>query len=105
VVMNNSENTLTTDQNFSLVELETKRQELASSLRKSDGEILFTKKDGTDRLMKCTLREEVAIPYEKKTERTRESKPEILPVWDLEAAAWRSVNINTIKEVTFYGAS
>jgi hypothetical protein len=55
--------------------------------------------------MKCTLREAVAIPYEKKTERTREGIPNILPVWDLEADGWRSVNIDTIKEVNYYGVS
>jgi len=54
--------------------------------------------------MKCTLREDVAIPYEKKTDRTREGKENILPVWDLEADSWRSVNIETIKDVKYYDA-
>jgi hypothetical protein len=53
--------------------------------------------------MKCTLRDGVAIPYEKKTDRTREGIDNILPVWDMEADAWRSVNIDTIKDVKYYG--
>lgn len=96
--LNNLENISTTSPNFS-------RAELTKALSEQNAEILFTKKDGTDRVMKCTLRSEVAIPYEKKTDRTREGKPNILPVWDLEADGWRSVNIETIKEVKYYGVS
>lgn len=98
MAMNNLESTSTTSLNIS-------RAELTKALSEQNAEITFTKKDGTDRLMKCTLREAVAIPYEKKTERTREGIPNILPVWDLEADGWRSVNIDTIKEVNYYGVS
>ncbi|CAB4143464.1 WYL domain containing protein [uncultured Caudovirales phage] len=96
--LNNSENISTTSLSFS-------RAEISKALHEQNAEITFTKKDGTDRVMKCTLRSEVAIPYEKKTDRTREGKENILPVWDLEADGWRSVNIDTIKEVKYYGVS
>lgn len=96
--LNNLESISTTGLNFS-------RAEITTALREQNAEITFTKKDGTDRVMKCTLRSEVAIPYEKKTDRTREGKENILPVWDIEADAWRSVNIETIKEVNYYGVS
>ena len=96
--LNNLENISTTSPNFS-------RAGLTKALSEQNAEILFTKKDGTDRVMKCTLRTEVAIPYEKKTDRTREGQSTILPVWDLEADGWRSVNIETIKEVKYYGVS
>jgi len=98
VDLNNLENTSTTSLNIS-------RAELTKALSEQNAEVTFTKKDGTDRLMKCTLRADVAVPYEKKTERTREGVPNILPVWDLEADGWRSVNIETIKEVKYYGVS
>ena len=96
--LNNLENISTTSPNFS-------RAELTKALSVQNAEILFTKKDGSERVMKCTLRSGVAIPYEKKTDRTREGQPNILPVWDLEADGWRSVNIDTIKDVKFYGVS
>ena len=96
--LNNLENISTTSPNFS-------RAELTKALSEQNAEILFTKKDGSERVMKCTLRSGVAIPYEKKTDRTREGQPNILPVWDLEADGWRSVNIDTIKDVKFYGVS
>lgn len=93
---NNLENISTTSLNIS-------RAEISNALREQNAEITFTKKDGTERIMKCTLRDGVAIPYEKKTDRTREGIDNILPVWDMEANAWRSVNIETIKEVKYYG--
>lgn len=96
--LNNLENISTTSPNFS-------RDELTKALSEQNAEILFTKKDGSERVMKCTLRSGVAIPYEKKTDRTREGQPNILPVWDLEADGWRSVNIDTIKDVKYYGVS
>lgn len=71
-------------------------------LRNNYVEIIFTKKDGSKRTMKCTLREGEIIPYEKKTERTAKVNDSILAVWDLEAAAWRTVNINTIESVRVY---
>lgn len=98
MVMSNLENISTTSLNFS-------RAELTKALSEQNADITFTKKDGTERVMKCTLRSGVAIPYEKKTDRTREGQPNILPVWDLEADGWRSVNLDTIKDVKFYGVS
>lgn len=97
--MNNSVNIMTTDQNSSQ---NNSRAELTASLKSQYADITFVKKDGTKRVMKCTLIESVAIPYEKKTDRTREGKENILPVWDLEANGWRSVNTETIEDVRFY---
>ena len=103
--LNNLENISTTSLNFSQADTEHKRRYLTGCLKSADADITFTKKDGTERVMKCTLRESVAIPYEKKTDRTREGQLNILPVWDLEADGWRSVNLDTIKDVKFYGVS
>lgn len=70
----------------------------------NDANVTFTKKDGTKRVMRCTLREGVAIPYEKKTDRTKEPVDHILPVWDLDAGAWRSINIDTVEHLEVLNA-
>ena len=75
------------------------KTELSAILREGPAVVTFTKKDGTVRRMQCTLQESVAIPYEKKTDRTKEPKDNVLPVWDLEASSWRSINIETIQSV------
>lgn len=86
--MNNSNNT----------SLQTKT-DLVEQLKNNSLVICFVKRDGTERIMHCTLQEGIVESYEKKTDRTREAKDNILPVWDLEANAWRSINIETIKTV------
>jgi len=70
-------------------------------LRQGAATIVFTKKDGSERVMKCTLQEGVVVPHEKTTDRVKEQKDDILPVWDLEANAWRSITIPNIKTVEF----
>jgi WYL_2, Sm-like SH3 beta-barrel fold len=94
--MTNSVNTSIISPNFSL---NNSKESIAALLRNCDATITFIKKDGTERAMKCTLREGVAVPYEKKTERTREAKDDILPVWDIEANGWRSVTVSSIQTI------
>lgn len=87
-----SKNTSTTAEN---------KAGLQALLRQGVATVTFTKKDGTERVMKCTLQEGVAIPHEKTTDRVREPKEDLLPVWDVEAGAWRTVTIPNIKSVEF----
>lgn len=73
--------------------------DIMNVLKSTDAEITFIKKDGTTRVMKCTLRESAITPYEKKTERVRTVNENVLSVWDLEANSWRSINKDTITGV------
>lgn len=62
--------------------------------------VLFTKKDGTDREMACTLDMEV-IPKEKQpkgVERTKST--ESLAVFDVEKDEWRSFRWDSIKVIS-----
>lgn len=61
--------------------------------------VKFTKKDGTERVMKCTLLENIIKPYEKTTEREKKVNEDILSVWDVEKDAWRSFRYDSILEV------
>lgn len=58
--------------------------------------VTFTKKDGTERVMHCTLREDAIPPYEKKTDTVREKNDELLSVWDLESRGWRSFRWDSV---------
>ena len=90
--MTDSKNTSTTAEN---------KAGIKALLRQGAATVTFTKKDGTERVMKCTLQEGVVVPHEKTTDRVKEPKDDILPVWDLEASAWRSITIPNIKTVEF----
>ena len=61
----------------------------------------FNKVDGTRRTMTCTLAENVVVPYEKKTDRTREPNAEVLRVWDVEKNEWRGFRYDSINYVQF----
>ena len=52
--------------------------------------VTFLKKDGSERVMNCTLQEEVAVKVEKKTDRVKQVNEDVLPVYDLDAKGWRS---------------
>lgn len=103
-------NTIDTTQEFSLNNhaeemnpfiTEDGRKWLLGLLRERPVEVTFTKRDGTERTMKCTLQEDVVVPHEKTTDRVKEVKQDIIPVWDMESNAWRSFRLDTIKHISF----
>ena len=96
MVMTNLLNGSTISPSFSL---NNSKESLATLLRSAAAKITFTKKDGTERTMHCTLQEGVAIPHERKTDRVKEPKPDLLPVWDIEAQAWRTITVPNVLKV------
>lgn len=67
--------------------------------------VVFTKKDGTERVMLCTTNPELvpAVEVTESAEPKKEKKKndEVMPVYDLEAKAWKSFRWDSIKEVRF----
>jgi hypothetical protein len=82
-------------------EKEVFRKWLISHLKYGPVTIYFTKKDGTERKMDCTLKEENIVQYEKKTERVKTLNEETCPVFDLEKNEWRSFRYDSITKVEF----
>ena len=70
------------------------------SILKEDHEITFTKVDGTERVMPCTLRDG-AMPPKAVTEnhKTRAYNPETLSVWCLDKSEWRSFRVMNVTKV------
>jgi hypothetical protein len=67
--------------------------------------VVFTKKDGTERVMNCTTNPElvpaVEIVESAEPKKERKSNEEVMPVYDLEAKAWKSFRWDSIKQVRF----
>lgn len=65
--------------------------------------VTFTKKDGTERVMKCTTNDSL-VPHivEESLTPKREKKPneDVMSVYDLEAHGWRSFRWDSIKQVS-----
>jgi hypothetical protein len=77
------------------------RKWLVGHLKYGPVTVYFTKKDGTERKMECTLKEESIVQYEKKTERVKTLNEETCPVFDLEKNEWRSFRYDAITKVEF----
>lgn len=60
--------------------------------------IVFTKANGEDRVMQCTLNPAlIKDTYEKKTDRIKKPNEETMSVWDVEKQAWRSFRLDSVK--------
>jgi hypothetical protein len=77
---------------------------LQSHLKFGPVTVTFTKKDGTERVMKCTtnptyiLFKEPALVESKREKKTNE---DVMPVYDMEAGHWKSFRWDSIKSVSF----
>ena len=75
---------------------------LRGALYSNEVTVTFTKKDGSERVMKCTLDPEILPPSPVTEDKTERKKSEnTLAVYDLETQAWRSFTIKSVKKVVF----
>ena len=72
------------------------KQLLKELLQKKVVEIKFKKKDGSERLMKCTLLSDIVPVYEKKTDRKKKENEDTLAVWDIEKDSFRSFKVDSV---------
>lgn len=76
------------------------RNWLSSLLRGGEVTVVFTKIDGTERVMRCTLQESV-LPKVEPSTKSRKKSEESISVWDLDEDGWRSFRWDSIKEIIF----
>lgn len=75
---------------------------LNGMLRVGPATVTFTKSDGTDRVMKCTLEEDKLPKVElKEGAKPRKESTTSMRVFDLEKNEWRSFTIKKVKQVNF----
>lgn len=84
--------------------VEAMREDLKNSLRAKVGTVTFTKQNGDERIMRCTLQESV-LPAQTDLEESIQKKAltDSLAVWDLEKNAWRSFRYDSVISVKFEG--
>ena len=74
------------------------KEELKTYLQQNNATVVFTKADGTERTLKCTLQESVfPVVEQSESKRIKTENPDVLSVWDLENSGWRSFRIDSIK--------
>ena len=76
------------------------KEDIKKTLRDGIHEVVFTKKDGTERKMYCTLSESI-IPEEHRPKEGNNQKTNdsVLAVFDVEKRGWRSFTIADVKSV------
>lgn len=77
------------------------RDWLVSHLATGPVRIQFVKQDGSIRTMNCTLKEDLLVYEEKKTERVKSHNPETLSVYDLDVKGWRSFKLANVTTISF----
>ena len=82
------------------------KQQLKEKLQSNEVGVTFTKRDGSERRMQCTL-SATRIPTEQLPQGTGDTSTpetvskEAIRVFDLEKQAWRSFRYDSIKTVKF----
>ena len=78
------------------------REWLQEILRAGEATVIFEKKDGTQRKMRCTTCADL-IPQQPLIEgvepRERRVNPDVMPVYDLDLAAWRSFRWDSVQAI------
>lgn len=96
----NGEETESTPVSKPFVNDQVSRDWLKNLLHETVVEVTFTKKDGTERVMRCTLDEDVVPPTGDK-QRTVKRSESAQPVFDIRAQEWRSFRWDSVKSIAF----
>ena len=79
------------------------KENMLEMLRNNVVSITFTKVDGTERVMKCTLLPEYVpnAPMNNGKVLLQEGRgSDNISVWDIESNGWRSFRINSVKNIS-----
>ena len=77
---------------------------LRSHLKYGPVTVIFTKKDGSERIMKCTTNPTYIMfkePASVESKREKKINEDVMPVFDMEAGHWKSFRWDSIKSVSF----
>ena len=77
---------------------------LRSHLKYGPVTVTFTKKDGSERIMRCTTNPTYIMfkePASVESKREKKINEDVMPVFDMEAGHWKSFRWDSIKSVSF----
>lgn len=78
----------------------TNKNVLVNTLKNDILNVVFTKSDGTERTMKCTLKEDFLPAIQSASVKSKvRNNPDVLAVWDIDNNGWRSFRMDSILEV------
>jgi hypothetical protein len=80
------------------------RESIVSDLRKNVLEVTFTKVNGEERVMRCTL-DPRYMPPKMESDNVQEANkynrdnPDVIAVWDIQNNGWRSFRVDSVSYV------
>lgn len=77
------------------------RDSFKVTLKQGEATVEFTKANGQNRVMRCTLQEGIIPAYSEKGTPAKVPSGETLVVWDLDINEWRSFRYDKITSVRF----
>ena len=78
------------------------KSDIVSALQSNICDVKFTKVNGEERLMRCTLKEDLLpepVASDAEINRNRAPNDSVQVVWDLDKKAWRSFRIDSVLEM------
>lgn len=98
----NKQKTLSPTNDWNDDEWETCRKWLSGVLKTNQVTITFIKKDGTERVMNCTLQPELLPVVEIVEGKTPKKQSEnTMSVYDIDSKGWRSFTLKSLKRIQF----
>ena len=76
----------------------TKRETLVNGLKKDVLTINFTKVNGEERVMNCTLNETL-LPEAITSDSEKKENLDVIAVWDTDKDAWRSFRVDSVNYI------
>jgi hypothetical protein len=76
----------------------TKRETLVNGLKKDVLTINFTKVNGEERVMNCTLNETL-LPEAITSDSEKKENLDVIAVWDTDKDAWRSFRVDSVNSI------
>jgi len=74
------------------------KESMVESLHKGVCKVTFEKIDGSKRVMNCTLNNNYLPETLNESENKKEPNSNVIPVWDIDANAWRSFRIDSVED-------
>ena len=78
------------------------KKNIIQGLKERFAVVVFTKSDGSERKMTCTLMEELLPEVDaSKPKKARAENDDVVAAFDVDKQAWRSFRLDSVKQITF----
>ena len=78
------------------------KDEIVNILKTCGAQVKFTKVDGTERIMTCTLQPSKLPAYDSESKRKKAENPDVISVWNIDLQEWRSFRVDSVSRIVYW---